>query len=337
MGFAAQAYSDAQLDRGISRLDVARFAAKALGYGASNAATPFADVNDGYVTALYEAGVFIGSKVGDLSYFYPNSSITRAEVATIVYRIYQLSSLDQKQKIHYKDYTLDVLEGVPTNAYNQSAFVKNGSIMTYNDPSVRTRVGIDVSQYQGDVDWESVARTEVDFVIARVGGRGYTAGAIYEDTKFDEYADGASRAGLQVGAYFFSQAISVEEAEEEAYFVLDKLRGHNITGPVVFDWEVIGKSEARTYGIETGVLCAAANAFCEIIEDAGYDAMIYITDYAGYVKYDLSKVMDYPLWYARYDVSAPTFYYDFAMWQYSSKGSVDGIKGNVDMDIWFIK
>ena len=140
-----------------------------------------------------------------------------------------------------------------------------------------------------------------------------------------------------MGAYFFSQAVSVAEAQEEAYHVLDKLRGHEITGPVVFDWEVIGKSEARTYGIETGVLCAAANAFCKIIEDAGYDAMIYITDYAGYVKYDLSEVMDYPLWYARYDVDAPSFYYDFAMWQYSSKGSVDGIKGNVDMDIWFIK
>lgn len=294
-------------------------------------------MNDGYVTALYEAGVFIGTKVGDLTYFYPNSSITRAEVATIVYRIYQLSSLDQKQKIYYKDYTLDVLEGVPTNTYNQSAFVKNGSIMTYNDPSVRTRVGIDVSQYQGDVDWNAVARTDVDFVIARVGGRGYTVGAIYDDTKFDEYADGAARAGLQVGAYFFSQAVSVAEAQEEAYHVLDKLRGHEITGPVVFDWEVIGKSEARTYGIETGVLCAAANAFCKIIKDAGYDPMIYITDYAGYVKYDLSEVMDYPLWYARYDVDAPSFYYDFAMWQYSSKGSVDGIKGNVDMDIWFIK
>ena len=91
-------------------------------------------MNDGYVTALYEAGVFIGTKVGDLTYFYPNSSITRAEVATIVYRIYQLSSLDQKQKIYYKDYTLDVLEGVPTNSYNKNAFVKNGSIMTYNDP-----------------------------------------------------------------------------------------------------------------------------------------------------------------------------------------------------------
>ena len=337
MGFAAQAYSDAQLDRGISRLDVARFAAKALGYGASNAATPFADVNDGYVTALYEAGVFIGTKVGDLSYFYPNSSITRAEVATIVYRIYQLSSLDQKQKIRYGNYTLDVLEGVPTNSYNKDAFVKNGSIMTYNDPSVRTRVGIDVSHYQGDVDWNAVARSGIDFAILRVGGRGYTLGAIYEDTKFEEYAAAAPRAGLITGAYFYSQAISVAEAQEEAYFVLDKLRGYDIDGPVVFDWEVVGKSSARTYGIETGVLCAAANAFCEIIEDAGYDAMIYITDYAGYVKYDLSKVMDYPLWYARYDVSAPAFYYDFAMWQYTDKGSVDGIKGNVDMDIWFIK
>ena len=178
MGFAAQNYSDSQLDNGISRHDVARFAAKALGYGASNTVSPFADVNDGYVTALYEAGVFIGTKVGDLTYFYPNSSITRAEVATIVYRIYQLSSLDQKQKIYYKDYTLDVLEGVPTNSYNKNAFVKNGSIMTYNDPSVRTRVGIDVSQYQGDVDWNAVARTDVDFVIARVGGRGYTVGSM---------------------------------------------------------------------------------------------------------------------------------------------------------------
>ena len=339
--FAAECYalmhSRCYRPKTIVEYDRKAFIAKALGYGASNTTSPFADVNDGYVTALYEAGVFIGTKVGDLTYFYPNSSITRAEVATIVYRIYQLSSLDQKQKIYYKDYTLDVLEGVPTNTYNQSAFVKNGSIMTYNDTSVRTRVGIDVSQYQGDVDWNAVARTDVDFVIARVGGRGYTVGAIYDDTKFDEYADGAARAGLQVGAYFFSQAVSVAEAQEEAYHVLDKLRGHNITGPVVFDWEVIGKSEARTYGIETGVLCAAANAFCKIIKDAGYDPMIYITDYAGYVKYDLSEVMDYPLWYARYDVDAPSFYYEFAMWQYSSKGSVDGIKGNVDMDIWFIK
>ncbi len=336
MGYLSREKSEA-LDAPISRLDVAYLAARAMGYGASNSASPFADVNDGYVTALYEAGIFIGTTVGDKIYFYPDSSITRAEVATIVWRIYQANATNTKQKIHYKDYTLDVLEGVPTNNYNKSAFSKSGSIMYYNDPNVRTRLGIDVSQYQGDVDWAAVAASGVEFAIARVGGRGYTAGSIYADTKFDEYADGAARAGLQVGAYFFSQAVSVEEAREEAYYVLDKLRGHSITGPVVFDWEVIGKSSARTYGLETSVLCAAARTFCEIIESAGYDAMIYINDYAGYIKYDLSQVVEYPLWYANYSTDAPTFYYDFAMWQYSSKGSVPGIKGNVDMDLWFIK
>ena len=325
------------LDSPISRLEVARLAAKAMGYGASGSTSPFADVNDGYVTALYEAGIFIGTKVGDQTYFYPNSSITRAEVATIVWRIYQAGATNTKQKIYYKDYTLDVLEGVPTNNYDKSAFYKDGSIMRYNDPNVRTRLGIDVSQYQGDIDWTAVAGSGVEFVIARVGGRGYTIGSIYADKKFDDYADGAAAAGLQVGAYFYSQAISVQEAEEEAYFVLDKLRGHTITGPVVFDWEVVGKSSARTYGIETSVLCAAARAFCKIIEDAGYQAMIYTDSYAGYVKYDLSQIVDYPLWFAYYSSNAPTFYYDFAMWQYTDKGSVPGIKGSVDMDLWFIK
>ncbi len=336
MGYLSRDKAEA-LDAPISRLDVARMAAKALGYGASNAATPFADVNDGYVTALYEAGVFIGSNVGDRVMFYPDSSITRAEVATIVYRIYRISELNQGQKIHYLDYTLDVLEGVPVNSYDKSAFYRDGSVMYYNDPSVRTLLGIDVSHYQGDVDWNMVARSGISFAILRVGGRGYTEGKIYEDTRFEEYAAAAPRAGLITGAYFYSQAISVAEAQEEAYFVLDKLRGYDIDGPVVFDWEVVGKSSARTYGIETGVLCAAANAFCEIIEDAGYDAMIYINNYAGYVKYDLREIVDYPLWYANYDKAAPTFYYDFAMWQYTDKGSVPGISGDVDMDLWFLR
>ena len=336
MGYLARDKAEA-LDSPISRLDVARLAARALGYGASSAATPFADVDDGYVTALCEAGIFIGSQVNGQTVFAPDSSITRAEAATIVWRIYQLSSLNQKQKIYYNDYVLDVLDGVPVNSYDKTAFSRSGSVMYYNDPSVRTRLGIDVSHYQGDVDWTAVASSGVEFVIARVGGRGYTEGKLYDDAKFHEYADGAARAGLQVGAYFFSQAISVQEAQEEACHVLEQLRGHSITGPVVFDWEVIGKSSARTYGIETGVLCECAKAFCDIIRAAGYDTMIYINNYAGYVKYDLSELTAYPLWYASYDKDAPEFYYDFAMWQYTSKGSVPGIKGNVDMDLWFIR
>ena len=126
-----------------------------------------------------------------------------------------------------------------------------------------------------------------------------------------------------------------EEAEEEARFVLDKIRGYALTGPVVFDWEALGKSEARTYGLDTDTLCRCALAFCELVEEAGYTPMIYLTSYAGYVKYDLSRVMDYPFWFAEYDKAAPTFYYHFQMWQYTSKGSVNGIQGNVDMNLWF--
>ena len=117
--------------------------------------------------------------------------------------------------------------------------------------------------------------------------------------------------------------------------MLDKIRGYALTGPVVFDWEALGKSEARTYGLDTDTLCRCALVFCELVEEAGYTPMIYLTSYAGYVKYDLSRVMDYPFWFAEYDKAAPTFYYHFQMWQYTSKGSVDGIQGNVDMNLWF--
>lgn len=336
MGYLSSAWTDRQLDGSISRLEVARLAAKALGYGASNAASPFPDVDDGYVTALYELGVFVGTtdENGGVV-FEPSSGITRAEAATIIYRINRLSALNTKQKIHYNSYTLDVLEGVPVNSYDKSAFYRDGSVMYYTAPNVTTRLGIDVSQFQAKVDWTAVAQSGVSFVIARVGGRGYTEGGIYADTMFASHADGAAAAGLQVGAYFYSQAITVQEAREEAYFVLEQLRGHEITGPVVFDWETVGKSIARTYGLSTTTLCDCANAFCEIIEAAGYQPMIYFSNYDGYVKYDLSRIMDYPFWYANYN-DTPDFYYDFDMWQYTSKGSVPGIEGNVDMDLWFI-
>ena len=127
----------------------------------------------------------------------------------------------------------------------------------------------------------------------------------------------------------------VEEALEEADFVLEAIRDCNITGPVVFDWEVIGKKEARTYGLDTDTLCAAANAFCSRIREAGYQPMIYFNAYAGYVKYDLSRVLDYPFWFAQYKAQ-PDFYYDFQLWQYTSSGKVDGIQGNVDMDVWLL-
>ena len=155
------------------------------------------------------------------------------------------------------------------------------------------------------------------------------------DRNFQSNLEGAMSVGLDVGVYFFSQAITPEEAAEEAEFVLSYLDGYELTYPVVFDWEVIGQESARTYGLDTETLCACANTFCSMVEEAGYRPMIYFNSYAGYVKYDLSQVLDYDFWFAQYS-QVPTFYYDFQMWQYSSQGRVDGISGDVDLNLSFV-
>ena len=325
----------ADLNGAIKRVDVARLAAKAIGYGQSAATAPFADTKDGYVTALYEAGILTGSEEDGSLVFKPESSITRAEVATIVWRLYQFAEKNTKQIIKYSSYKLDVMQDVPKNSYNFDDFYRVDSVMHYKP--IKTRLGVDVSSYQEKIDWQQVKDSGIEFVIARVGVRGYTEGNIKQDVLFDSHARGAAEVGLEVGAYFYSQAVSVEEAKEEAQFVLDRLSGHEITGPVIFDWELIGGTSARTYSVEKSVLTDCAIAFCETVRAAGYTPMVYVGNTVGYLRLDLSRLTTYDLWYAQYDTDYPGFFYDFLIWQYTSKGRVPGIEGNVDMDIWFIK
>lgn len=243
--------------------------------------------------------------------------------------------LQPPKQITYNSYTVDVLEDVPVFAYDPNSFSLQNGRMTCADPSVRLVHGIDVSSHQGLIDWNKVAGDGVEFAILRAAYRGYTAGSLNKDSTFDYNAQQAAQNGLQVGAYIFSQAITVEEAVQEADFLLEILAGKPIDGPVVFDWEVIGTKDARTYGLDTDTLCAAANAFCRRIEQAGYSPMIYFNSYAGYVKYDLSEIMEYPFWFAQYK-EQPDFYYNFQMWQYTSSGKVSGIDGNVDLDVWML-
>ena len=224
---------------------------------------------------------------------------------------------------------------LPANTLDSGDFTRQGDAVLYTGSRYTASQGVDVSEWQREIRWQEVADGGIDFAVIRCGYRRYVSGSLEQDTFFEENYSAAGTAGLRRGVYFFSQAITVKEAEEEARFVLDKIRGYALTGPVVFDWEALGKSEARTYGLDTDTLCRCALAFCELVEEAGYTPMIYLTSYAGYVKYDLSRVMDYPFWFAEYDKAAPTFYYHFQMWQYTSKGSVDGIQGNVDMNLWF--
>ena len=116
--------------------------------------------------------------------------------------------------------------------------------------------------------------------------------------------------------------------------MLNAIRPYKVTFPVVFDWEFVGGNDARTYTVSRAVLCESAKTFCDAVEDAGYDAMIYFTQYLGYRKYILRQLSDYEFWYAEYEAK-PRIVFNFDMWQYSSTGSVNGIDGDVDLNIYF--
>ncbi|MDD6274825.1 MAG: GH25 family lysozyme [Clostridiaceae bacterium] len=238
--------------------------------------------------------------------------------------------------ITYESYQIEILQDVPRNPYDEELFFKAEDGRTYyasGDYEVLT--GIDVSAWQKDIDWELVAQQGIDYAMLRVGYRGYTEGKINEDPYFRQNIEGALAAGLHVGVYFFSQAVTEEEAVEEARFVLDCIAPYDITFPVVFDWEPVSSDYARTNGLSGQTLCDSANAFSAEIKVAGYIPMIYFNLFAGYLKYDLSQLTDYDFWLAQY-ADTPSFYYDFQMWQYTSGGTVPGIKGGVDMNLCFV-
>lgn len=238
--------------------------------------------------------------------------------------------------IAYKGRQLPAFLQVPINTYDLSAFSWQNGRVVYNRPEVRPMVGIDVSYYQKDIDWKQVKDSGVEFAMIRVGYRGYgSTGTILPDSCFEQNIRGALDAGLKVGVYFFSQAVSVWEAEEEAAFVLDAIRGYDVSFPVVFDWERINSASARTDSITSQQLTLCAGAFCEKIAHAGYTPAIYFNLDLAYLDYDLDKLADYPFWLAEYR-TVPSFFYHFDMWQYSAKGTVPGIRGEVDLNLSFV-
>lgn len=235
----------------------------------------------------------------------------------------------EQPTLQYRNHVLPVLEGVPVNAYDAASFERgdDGFIRYLDAP-----IGIDVSSYQGEIDWAQVADAGVDFAMIRLGLRGYTKGGIMADAMFEQNIKGALDAGLDVGVYFFSQAISVWEAEEEAAYVLEHVKDYSITYPVVFDWESVGDAQARTNGISSDQVTRCAGAFCDMVAAAGYTPMIYFNMDQGYLAYQLNRLTDYAFWLAEYQES-PGFYYQFDFWQYTHQGHVPGIDGAVDLDL----
>ncbi len=322
------------LDRPMTRLEIARLAAKALILAPSENPTPFADCDDGYVTILQEWGILSGNEIDGLFYFKPGDSIQRSEISAI---LYQMSVTNvHPHEIKYGWGYVPILDSVPVNSYDPTAFYKQGYQMHYSDPNRPYMVGVDVSKFQGEIDWQAVKDSGIEFAILRIGGSYLQSGDIYDDVLFEENYQGAREAGLLVGVYFFSAAVNAEEANREADYVLGRLAGRPLDLPVVWDWEDLGNNSYRNTGLATEALVPAAHTFCGRVREAGYEPMIYFNNLAGYRRYDLSQVLDYQFWYARY-TDYPDFYYDFDMWQYSSKGRVPGIEGDVDMNIYFLE
>jgi len=242
---------------------------------------------------------------------------------------------DESVTFQFGDMVLTPLEGMPLNPYDKDAFNldKKGRV-TYELDGHRAKTGIDVSTHQKDIDWQAVAADGIEFAILRLGNRGYTEGGLFLDQAFEQNLRGALDAGLEVGVYFFSQAITPEEAEEEADYILDILDGQELTFPIAFDWESISEDGARTHGLDGATITRCAIAFCRRIENAGYRPAVYFNRTQGYLHYDLRELKDYNLWLAEYNTT-PDFYYHFDLWQYSDAGKVDGIQGNVDLDLAF--
>ena len=197
-----------------------------------------------------------------------------------------------------------------------------------------TRRGIDVSSYQEDIDWERVRAEGFDFAFIRIGYRGYSVGDIFSDERARENLAGAKAAGFDVGVYFYAQAISPEEALEEAQWCLDFLAGENLQLPVVYDWEYVSPS-ARTGGMDMKTLTECAKTFCTAIENGGYQPMIYFNNHISRDLLDLEELSQYPFWLAQYK-DQMNYPYQVDFWQYTESGSVPGIEGDVDIDLMFI-
>lgn len=330
-------FSEDMLDEVPTRLAVGRMACRALDMldicGLSE--TPYADCDDGYLTMLYEKGIMEGVTDSEgVTRFLPDEPITREQIAAIVWRM--MNTDISEGMFRYQNAWLKPLDNVPLCSYAPEQFFRDDRDRMIYSGGYYTR-GIDVSGHKGDIDWQAVAGDGIDFAIIRAGNRGWGTGKLCVDGWFDKNMKGAIAAGLDVGAYFFSNAVTVEEALEEADMFLEMLEPYRayITYPVVCDWEYLGGKESRAYGVDAEIITRCIAAFCQRVEEAGYRPMLYFNEFCGLAKMDLSRLVQYHFWYAEYQDS-PDFRYDFQMWQYSDKGKVAGIGSSVDMDLCFV-
>lgn len=225
---------------------------------------------------------------------------------------------------------------VPMNSYDiESFYYDDHGRLHYDDENYTSEQWIDVSYVQRDIDWEQVKADGIDCAMIRLGFRGYETGELALDAYFEANARASREAGVEAGVYFFSQAVSVEEAVEEAKFVVKNLKGKKLKGPVAFDMEPIEGADRISY-LTSEEKTAIADAFMSYIKKKGYEPMLYgnPTWLGGSV--DRTLLTDYDVWLAHY-TDYTNYPYEYDMWQYTSTGTVAGIEGGVDMNVRIIE
>lgn len=270
-------------------------------------------------------------------------TIVEEPIVTEVTTVSEIAIEEPKEPeiLHFIDawdewHDVEIREDIEKHPYNYEYLSGEGNTLSYDDGIYYSRRGIDVSEFQGTIDWQKVKSSGIDFVFVRLGYRGYYYGNIVSDANALRNIDGAMKAGLDVGVYFFSQAINEEEAIEEANYVLKMLNGRNLQLPIVFDPEFIRDATARTDDVSGEQFTLNTIAFLETVKAEGYQTMIYANMPWLAFQYDLSKLTDYEIWYADYE-KIPQTPYRYTYWQYSDHGHVDGIDAAVDLDIQILK
>lgn len=225
---------------------------------------------------------------------------------------------------------------LPKNDYDFTQLVCRSNRMKYYEDGNQTSFeGINLSEIQDYVDFSAVKKSGIDFVMLRVGARGYGTGQLILDDYFYDNIKRATDAGLDVGVYFFSQAITTDEAIEEADMVIESLDGYQISYPVAYDMERITGDASRIDSLTKSERTDIAKAFLEKIEDAGYKTLIYGNKEWLIKQIDMSKLTAYDVWLSQVS-DIPDYPYKFTMWQYDRSGTVDGVAGYVDLNISFV-
>lgn len=321
------------LDAPITRDAVADLTAAALELPSSAIASPYADSSRPSAIALYEAGIMQGSVDTGVRLFNGGDALRRSEVCVILCGVLDYVA---ENFVFVSGLRAPVDHSLRCNSYDTAAFrtEENGRI-TYSGTDTTVRFGIDVSEHQGVIDWAAVAADGVEFAMIRCGWRGYgsTAG-LNEDKYFRANIEGALAAGLDVGVYFFSQALTEAEAREEAAYTLELIAGYELTFPVVFDWEQVAVRGSRTLSPDWAAVTDCTEVFCDAVAAAGYTPMTYFNMSMAYLRLDLFRLQKYHGWLAWYH-EVPEYRYEYRMWQYGALTTVAGVKGLCDVNLLF--